>query len=49
MYQGGGLLRDQRGWHPGGVSAIGKIFIVGRGKLRESASYRAGSIGEPLW
>ena len=31
MYMGGDLLRDQRGSHPGGVSSIGKILIVGRG------------------
>ena len=46
MYMVGSLLRDQRGWHPGGVSAIGKILIVGRGgaaKLQATGAVLSGS------
>jgi hypothetical protein len=49
LYMGRGLLCGSGGWPLGGVSAIGKISILGWGMLHEAAVPRESSIGEPLW
>jgi len=46
MYQGGGLLRDQRGWRPGAVRAICKIRLwggVGSVKMQTAEAVLLGS------